>query len=194
MSPNITRKQALTIARDATLDGRTRDAARVMAEFPRIWHAKPHDKDSGAIVVGESWSYTRQTTMINPTMRNQHKHCYVLWFGAYGWTRLHCYAMSLEDAIEDCAAWLADFAPGHIMAHGSDEHMELIKEQCDERGLAWPVPEDAWQRDNNPYDAAVNDAESDLTYTESGFLTSHEWGIALEDPTVEEFYAFICGE
>lgn len=40
----------------------------------------------------------------------------------------------------------------------------------------------------------LESAEADLTHTDSGFLTSYEWGISLEDPDAATLYAFITGE
>src|SRR5512134_2926868 len=59
-------------------------------------------------------------------------------FGAYGWTSvLVVGACSLDDALECAAGWLADNAPGHLMAYDSDEHLALLREQCDEHGVTW---------------------------------------------------------
>lgn len=154
----------------------------------RNWH---HEHVKGGIALGEQWSYTRRVVMINPTMRTYHEHAYVLWFGAYGWTRLHVYADSLEDALEECAAWLADYAPGLIVKTGSDEYQDLMREACVELELPWPPPKDA---DLDPYWEAEDSAMVDMTRTESGWIASWEWGIGLEDPTVPELYAYICGE
>lgn len=99
----------------------------------RNWHAR---KEKGGISIGEgNSSFTRQVTMLNPTYKTYHKHSYVLWFGGCGATYLHVYEDSLESALEECASWLADHAPGHIMTFGSDEHTDLVKEACEERGL-----------------------------------------------------------
>lgn len=161
----------------------------------RNWHATPHldrgNEPTGAINIGESGSWARQVTMINPMARSWHKHAYVLWFGAYGWTRLHVYADSLEDALEECAGWLADHAPGLITRQGSDEYRDLMADECKERGLAWPMP--AGCDDFEPYWEAEDAALADHTYTESGWIPSWEWGIGLEDPTTDELYTYITG-
>lgn len=147
----------------------------------------------------------RTVTMINPSEKQSgarylgdQSPSYVFWFGAYGWTNIHVYAPDMDGAIETVAAWLVDHAPGHIMVEGCADLVELHKEACEEAGLAWPMPtfhmmvmaEDDLA---GPYWKAFDKATEDLMYTESGYLTSHEWGIALENPTTEELYQFIKG-
>lgn len=189
------RKEALMVRTDAILSSDPR--ARKMIVPARNWNHSRHDKDPNAIVLGESGSQYRQIVMINPTERTFHSsrfdgssHEFVLWFGAYGTTRLHVYARGLEDALETCAAWLADHAPGHIMAMGSDEHTDLCKEAFEDAGIPWTGEID-WN--DHAQDQAIQSAEADLTSTESGFLTSYEWGIALENPSTEDLYAYVCG-
>ncbi len=155
----------------------------------RNWNHEWSDK--GCSIGERNSSFSRHTTMINAADRANYRHAYVLWFGAYGWTRLHVYADSLEDALESCAEWLADHAPGLIMKHGSDEHNELLKEACEEMGLAWPIPPGT--DDFEPYWKAEEQALADQTYTESGYIASWEWGIGLEDPTAAELYAYVTG-
>jgi hypothetical protein len=109
-------------------------------------------------------------------------------FGAYGWTNvLVIGACSLDDALEAAAGWLAAHAPGHLMTDGSEEYQDLIREACAEHGVTF---EDFQQADLS--DEIVGDicqtAEQDLTYTESGYLTSYEWGVC-EDPTREHILA-----
>lgn len=129
--------------------------------------------------------------IVNPTDRDYARHTWILNFGCVGTTFLMIWANGIEDAIEIAADWLATNAPGHIMAEWSDEHKDLIREVCEERGIAFPegfealckdardgVSEDAWQ--------ICEEAEADLTRTESGFLTSYEWGIWAEDPERSE--------
>lgn len=131
-------------------------------------------------------------TIINPNDRNWTRHRYVLWFGACGPTHLMAYANSLDDALEECGEWLAKHAPGLIMAAWGEEHSALVKEACEEAGLTYPPPSDVCADMDHHYQDAQQSAESDLTYTESGYLTSHEWGITLEDPTRSEIKAFIA--
>mgnify|MGYP001558508470 CR=1 FL=1 len=111
------------------------------------------------------------------------------------------YANGLESALEECADWLADNAPGHIMLTGNgrdkrDPHLDvLMAETCKELGLAWPIPDDVDFSDSDamqPYWDAEQTAFADLTETERGYLTSYEWFITLEDPSRSEIKAFIA--
>ncbi len=121
-------------------------------------------------------------TIINPneTLESAKKATYKpgrLWlfgFGAYGDTNLAYWDPGhehLEGALEHAAEWLAENAPGHITSE--NEMMELYKEAADELGVSWP-PED-W--DDPKVEEVREQAETDLTYTESGWLTSHEWTV-----------------
>jgi hypothetical protein len=130
----------------------------------RLWHAEHVD---GGIRIGEPGSsFTRSVVLVNPTERRFFDHAYVLWFGAYGWTRLHIYADSLDDALGGCAEWLATHAPGLIVKPGSPEYQDMLREDS---------------------------AMADMTYTDSGWIPSWEWGVGLECPTTEELYAYING-
>lgn len=164
----------------------------------RQWHIE-HD-DKRGMSIGEGNYFNRKVWIVNPSERefytNHRSHrtlvkSYVLEFGAYGGTHLLVYTDGLEDALEQCAGWLADHAPGHIMVHGSDEHITLIKEACEENGLTYDGLRD---QDEQRFYEMCEQAEQDLTYTESGFLTSHEWFISLENPDTETLYRFIHGE
>jgi len=154
------------------------------------WNHEPH---AGGIDIGWASSFTRKVTMLNPTYKNYFRHSYVLWFGACAASYLHVYANSLDDALEECAAYLAEYAPGHIMKHGSEEHVALLKEACEEHGVEWD-PDKFCGAIEPLADMVITDAEADLTYTESGFLTSYEWGISLENPTSTDLYKFIKGD
>jgi 8-oxo-dGTP pyrophosphatase MutT (NUDIX family) len=80
---------------------------------------------------------------------------------------------SLEDALETAAGWLADNAPGLIMSPDDPELDVLYREACEELGEdpdSGEGPGDAWEQ-----------ATADLTYTESGYLTSYEWGIVFDE-------------
>lgn len=109
---------------------------------------------------------------------------YALSFGAYGWTRLLVYASSLEDALEEAAGWLADFAPGHL-SDLSEEYKDALKEATEELG------EDA---DEEELQAKAQEiAETDMTYTESGWLTSHEWNGGEVNGPLEAAAAYAAG-
>ena len=155
----------------------------------RQWHTEHTER---GISIGEGFSFSPKVWFVNPTEKGFYDgRSYVLWFGACGATYLHVYTRSLEDAIEQCAAWLAEHAPGHIMEHGCEEHTDLLREAFEDAGLEWTGDID-WE-DAAQSEAAQN-AEADLTYTESGYLTSYEWGIALENPTAADLYQLIGGK
>ena len=106
---------------------------------------------------------------VNPTDKDWTKHRYVLWFGAYGSTRLIVSANSLDDAIEEASGWLADNEPGHF-------HTEYVNEtyqECVGKGMS---EEEAWE-----------EATTDMTCLDQGrYLASWEWGIVAEDPSRED--------
>jgi hypothetical protein len=92
----------------------------------------------------------------------------ILWFDQHAPTRLLIWARSLEDALEEAGATLAEHFPGLIMAPDDPELKDLFDEAREELG------EDADD------DEAWEQATADLTYTESGYITSYEWGIDSE--------------
>ncbi len=142
-------------------------------------------------------------TVVNPSERHNHQSRwsrpeprFILWFGACAPTYLMVWG-HLEDALEECADWLAENAPGHIMLCGNgndtrDPELDtLLEEACREKGLAWPIPDDC--DDMQPYWDAEQDAYADLTSTERGYIPSDEWGIALnEHATRADVKAFIA--
>lgn len=139
-------------------------------------------------------------TIINPSERDYTRHRYVLSFGAYSCTHLMVYASSLEDALEECAEWLADHAPGHIMLKGNggdtrDPELDvLMREACQEHGLDFDAID--WNELDGDEQQRLWDIEqeaySDLTECERGYLTSYEWCITFEDPSRAEIKAFIA--
>lgn len=95
-------------------------------------------------------------------------HLYVLWFGRMGTTYLMVWAYSLQDALEEGAQWCADHAPGLL---SEEQYKEAFKEAIEDG----KSEEEAW-----------DEAEVDMTYTESGHIGSDEWGIEAEDPSRED--------
>ena len=150
---------------------------------------KPMRTEKGLKIGPENTSFGRSVTLVNPTDRDWSRHRFVLQFGAYGSTNLMVWANSLDDAIETAAEWLAEHAPGHVIPIWGEEHKDLIREVCSERGIEFPGGFEALD-DETKY-AICADAETDLTMTESGFLRSYEWTIAAEDPTRAELDAFL---
>ncbi len=113
----------------------------------------------------------------NPTERPEGKYYrntrFLFAFGAYGDTHVLVYARPdhIDDALEEAAGWLADHAPGLIMAHGCQELQDLYAEArnewCEGHGAVEEEDEgEVWER-----------ATVDLTYTESGYIASYEWWV-----------------
>jgi len=89
----------------------------------------------------------------------------------------------LEHAIEQVGAWLADNAPGNLT--GEMEMDELYEEAAqdlypDKMAELEEAGEGFWHDYLSPSerDAVREQAEADLMYTESGYLTAHEIHIA----------------
>lgn len=195
----------IELAHAGNLDEQARAQVRALRNAlpSRDWH---HEHTDGGISLGCSLSTCcRQVTMINAGDKSYHTHkrtkfgfssrsnvkAFVLWFGAYGDTRLHVYSGSLDDALEECAAWLLEHAPGHLMQTDNETYQDLMADACKDAGLAWPVADGV--TDMEPYWKAEESATADMTHTESGYLTSYEWGIALENPTTEDLYRYVRG-
>lgn len=134
--------------------------------------------------------------IVNPSARGNHQERrwfdteprFILWFGACAPTYLMVWG-DLENALETAADWLADNAPGLIMTHDSEELQELFDEAMAE---LYPEAESIDSLDSHQVDACQEKATADLTYTEAGYLTSYEWGIALDEhATRADVKAFI---
>jgi hypothetical protein len=123
--------------------------------------------------------------VLNPQDREDET-AWLFSFGVYGWTRILWYGNSLEDGLEECAAWLAEHAPGHIMTHDDPELARLYREAGEELGMHWDALNTpwGWEHENDKLSRITELAEADLTYTESGYLTSYEWTVT-EDPSDE---------
>ena len=94
---------------------------------------------------------------------------WVLWFGSCGPTYVLVYAPSLEDALEEAAQHLADKGwVGHFV---KPEMEDGSTHDCPDAKEGFPCT-------------------CDLTYTESGYLASWEWGIALEGATPADLVSF----
>lgn len=103
---------------------------------------------------------------------------HVFQFGAYGDTWVAVWEHHLEDALEEAAGWLADNEPGHLTSE--KEMGELIKEAAKELEVDISDVDD-WGEE--PYSDVLEAAEADMTYTESGWLTSYEWFVNEVDPS-----------
>lgn len=100
-------------------------------------------------------------------------------FGAYGETKVVVFERPyhLEDALETAADWLKAHAPGHFIE--PEYPKDLPKHPND------------WTTENIQ---AVNEAEVDLIYTESGYLNSWEWSVnEFEDDRSPYHYSYGSG-
>jgi len=125
---------------------------------------------NGNITVGETNYSTgqRAVTLVNPIARAfvDNKR-YVLWFGAYGETRLMVWARSLESALDECVDWIADNAPGLLADDGvHEQYKRLVAEGVDEEKAQEEATVDTTCAGNNGH-----------------YLNSWEWGIVAENPT-----------
>jgi len=97
-------------------------------------------------------------------------------FGAYGDCHIVAFG-SLEEALEDAAALLA---PGYFY----EPDFAQARHELREEGMLDDSDEDL--------DRVFEHATTDLTYTESGWLISHEWTV--REVIVEDVYAFAKGQ
>ena len=117
-------------------------------------------------------------------------HRYVLWFGAYSSVRVLVYAPTLEEALEDAAQELRDRGWGGLF---TEPDYEDALEDLQQKGK---IPLDVTWGDISAcgvIDAVsgkvLDAAQADLTYTESGWIPSWEWGIMVEDPSRADLLA-----
>ena len=113
---------------------------------------------------------SKKILVANPYERNFSRQSYLLWFGACAPTLVLAYADSLDDALEVSAECLASEGLVGFFTDSGEIH-SLMLEASDELGVCADEAE--------CHEAATRD----LTHTEAGYLTSHDWGIYLEDPT-----------
>lgn len=104
-----------------------------------------------------------------------------LGFGAYGSTNVAVFANSLEDAVEESAAWLRDYAPGIFTDVTQDDIHDAQVELAEERGVNIQDMED----DDDLMCRVYDNATQDLTYTESGYIASWEWGFFMSEDSLQ---------
>ena len=85
---------------------------------------------------------------------------WVLYFGSVGTTYVLVYSPNLEDALEEAAEFLLE--KGWVGYFTEPEMEDGSTHDCPDAKEGFPCT-------------------CDLTYTESGYIPSWEWGIALED-------------
>lgn len=147
--------------------------------FYEDFEQNAYHKDTGMVVmVDDEGSVVYLVNPLEVPMKYGHgsgsQKPYILTFGQISATLLFIWARSLEAALEEAGETLAEHFPGLIMKPDDPELQELYDEAREELG------EDADE------DEVMQQAEADLTYTESGYITSYEWGIA-SDPEGNEW-------
>lgn len=124
----------------------------------------------------------RKVTLVNPCPRDNRaglsrygsERAFILWFGAYGETRLLVYARHLEDALDECVGWIADHKPGLFCDDAVEaDYLEGISEGLSE-------------------DEAIEQAEADMTVCDGGhYLAPWEWGVLGEDLTPKQIADYV---
>jgi hypothetical protein len=102
---------------------------------------------------------------------------YVLWFGSCAPTYVMVWAHGIESALETAAEYISEHAPGLLIS--DDEMTEALQEAGEEHG----VNPDAidWSDLRGDCAKAVEQAEADTTYTESGRIRQDEWGVMFDE-------------
>ncbi len=107
-----------------------------------------------------------------------YKGAHILHFGAYGDHHVLAFGC-LEDALEEAAHTLS---PGFFTTPD-------YKEAAEELGIPWPMNDYTHE---DVMSQLHEHAEADLTYTEAGWLISHEWGASCDlspDDVISYIYA-----
>lgn len=124
----------------------------------RILLVAPDGRETYNLANPESWdSYLRNSL-------------FAFQFGAHGTTRVLIWEQRdhIDSALEEAGSWLEQHAPGHL-SDLSDEYKEALEEARSELG------EDA--DEEKLQERAQEIAETDMTYTEAGWITSWEWHV-----------------
>lgn len=100
--------------------------------------------------------------------------CTIFAFGSFDPTYVAAFGRSFDDCLEEAACVLRQVAPGSFVEP--------------------EYPEDFVAMQSEDADRAQADAEADLTYTEAGWLISHEWFCVAEDISVDELFDFVTRE
>lgn len=107
----------------------------------------------------------------NPAEAWHVKRLFAFQFGAIGTTRVLVWARSMDDALEEAGEYLSEEYPGHLMAHDSAELREQYEMAAEELDL------DLDDLDEDDESKLHEEATTDLTYTEAGYLNSSEWWV-----------------
>jgi hypothetical protein len=94
-------------------------------------------------------------------------------FGPYTGTNVFVWGGHLEDGLETAASWLKENAPGHFYSNA--DIMDFVRDVLKDQGKTeYDYMRALEEHDQWAYDVE-EEATADLTYTESGYLASHEW-------------------
>ena len=115
----------------------------------------------------------------------------MLWFGACAPTYVLAYSLSLEDALEDAAGALEDHGYKGLFTEPEyeDAFNDLQREGKIPADITFCDIKTGGVIDDAYSEMVLTEAEQDLTYTESGYVASWEWGIVNEDVTKEDILA-----
>jgi len=139
---------------------------------------------SGFTAIGSPLSTVgREIILVNPENRDYTRYrgdgvrgtCFVLCFGAYGWTKLMVWEDHLDAALDTAVDWIAEHAPGLLCS-------DLVAEAFNE-AIA----------DGMGTDAAHDESMIDVTTAGNCgyYILSDEWNISLENPTRGELLSFL---
>ena len=103
----------------------------------------------------------REYGIANPFEAERATNALAFSFGAYGDERVIVWDKSVERGLEEAAEWLDENAPGTFT---SDAELAEVYEEGLEEGMS--------------EEEAQEYAETDMTYTEAGWIPSYEWGVS----------------
>lgn len=161
-----------------------------MAKAKRI---VPRHTPKGYVIGPKDTTFGRSVVLVNPSERAYKSRYYrdmqghdcdrfVLWVDSHAPRYLMIWTSSLEDAIETAGEWLAEHAPGLLC----DDAVNEAYQEAYDAAIAEGKDEDTAREE------AYETAESDVTRLDNGhYLESHEWGIALENPSRAELDEFL---
>lgn len=113
--------------------------------------------------------------------REKYQRRLVFWIGEYYPTYFLVVGENFEAAMDLVFSFVSEWMPGYFIQTGSDEYWELME---DANPAARTLTDEAgWQLEESAF--------ADHSNTEQGFLLSHEWGLALDNPGREDLKSFL---
>jgi hypothetical protein len=123
-------------------------------------HQNPDDEHKHPFVVIEVDRKPVEVTIINPNDYDWARELFLFSFGAYGDDLMLVFANGVEKALEIAASDLLAHSPGSFV--DQEEMKQLYDEALEE---------------SSSEEETQEKATVDLTYTESGYIPSWEWGV-----------------